>query len=1107
MVSEHDNSANREAASEAALKRCLIAALTLTVTVAALIAGVGLLRDGEARRLDDAFRDRCNDAASRLVTAMADRDRDLRLIAEVTAAAGTDAHGLRAVVGAARRDPAITGIAVRRDDGALVDLDRTIPANGAADVAERALASGSANAPTAIGTLWFAAVTADGVAVVAAIDLERMAAPAIEVAPDIAMALGSGAQSIAFGPVAAADSTLVAEREIPGLGGWNARWRPGAAWLATHRPWRSSAVLVAGLALVAMIASWFAADLYRAAKLMQANARSAGGRRRVEGDRQTETALRQALRTNNLLAAAIANTTSGVVITDPSKADNPVVFVNTGFSAITGYPAEEAIGRNCRFLQGPETDREDVRKLKQAMREGKPYKCVLRNYCKDGRPFWNQLTLNPVQDEEGRLINWVGIQNDVSERMHTEETLQQSERHFRSLIENALDVIAILDADGTVRYASPSVKRVLGYRPAELIGERVLSVVHYEDLRAVRAALFRTVRRRIETEAREFRVRRADGTWVWLEAVGQNLLDDESVRGVVVNARDISERKRVEAELQQAKEAAEAASQAKSAFLANMSHEIRTPMNGIVGLTGLLLESRLSPEQRDYADTVRSCTESLMTIINDILDFSKIEAGKLDLECITFDLRVAIEETVTLLAAEAHKRSLELAYWIHPDVPLSVAGDPGRLRQVLINLVGNAVKFTNAGEVVVRVEPAGERDGRALVKFSVADTGIGIAPEAQARLFQSFSQADNSTTRRYGGTGLGLAISKRLAELMGGEIGLKSAPGKGSTFWFTVRFDRRATASHRQADVPDELTSWRTLVVDDNATAREVMLELLKRWKIPCDAVEDARAALARIEAARADGKPYRIVFIDQRMPRVDGPALAKAIRDEPANADVQLVLMTTATERVRGDPRAAGMSGYVAKPVRRTQLHSCLVRVHRHVTGGSGKMPSLTLAQAQALIQAEADAEAEALEDGDEPHEPSAPARELPPARILLAEDNLANQQLASAQLERFGEAVDIAGNGAEAVDASGRKTYGLILMDCQMPEMDGYQAATAIRKREQAAGAARVPIIAMTAHALPGEREKCLAAGMDDYVVKPVRIDALEAAIKKWLTAPTAG
>src|SRR6266850_1046430 len=569
----------------------------------------------------------------------------------------------------------------------------------------------------------------------------------------------------------------------------------------------------------------------------------------------------------------------------------------------------------------------------------------------------------------------------------------------------------------------------------------------------------------------------SDGRWLQVS--------ERRIRGIgtVAVSTDITELKRAEAEMTRAMHAAreatiaaEEANRAKSAFLATMSHEIRTPMNGVIGMTGLLLDTELTAEQRDYAETVRRSGEALLTIINDILDFSKIEAGKIDLEDIDFELRITAENVLELLAERAYGKGLELAYLPYAPLPSWVGGDPGRLRQVLTNLVGNAVKFTDRGEVVVHSRLVEETDRDALIRFEVTDTGIGIAPEARGRLFESFSQADSSTTRRYGGTGLGLAISKRLVETMGGSIGVESTPGKGSTFWFTVRLAKRPVpATAPRVDVT-ELRRLRVLGVDDNATNRALLVAQFTAWEMHVDCVANASRALESLRTAHRDARPYDLAILDHQMPDMDGMTLARAIKSDPVLAPLPLVLLTSVSYRgSAGEAQRAGFSAFLLKPIRQSQLYDCIVSV----MGTAATEPSParlitrhTLKEAQAQLR----------------------------ARVLVAEDNAVNQKVALRMLEKLGCRVDVVVNGREAVEASARVPYQCIFMDCQMPEMDGYEATAMIRQREAETGT-HIPIIAMTANAMQADRERCLAAGMDDYVSKPVESKGLATTLRKWI------
>jgi PAS domain S-box-containing protein len=644
---------------------------------------------------------------------------------------------------------------------------------------------------------------------------------------------------------------------------------------------------------------------------------------------------------------------------------------------------------------------------------------------------------------------------------------KNAEEELGQLFDLAPDVVCVVDFDGRLRRLNPAWEAVLGHTGDGVLSTRLMDFVHPDDRQGCEVQ----VRHLLDGGSKasfENRMRCRDGSYRW---VHWNAAPLPGQRLFFAAGRDITDQKRLTGELQQAKGAAEAASRAKSQFLANMSHEVRTPLNGILGMTELVLDTHLTAEQREYLGMARSSADALLHIINDILDFSKIEAGKLELEVIDFDLHAAVEEAVGLLAEKAAAKGLELICHIDAQSPCRLRGDPGRLRQVLLNLAGNAIKFTERGEVVVSARLEDQGPAGVVVHCEVRDTGPGIPPEAQPRLFGSFTQADTSTTRKFGGTGLGLAISKRLVGLMGGDIGLTSEPGRGSTFQFTVRL-AKGEATPPAPRQNDALRGLRALVVDDNATNRTVLRRNLEGWGLR---VAEAAGGAEALAALRSAEEAFALALLDFQMPGMDGLELARHIKADPALAGVKLIMLTSLGVRgQREQARAAGIDGYLVKPVRQSQLYDCLATV---------------------IAAPEPDAPAPARPAADSERRPLPAA---PGPRVLLAEDNLVNQTLALRLLEKLGCCVDVVGNGREAVAAVGRGEYALVFMDCQMPEMDGFEATAAIRQGET--GSRRLPIIALTASAMQGDREACLAAGMDDYLSKPLGQRDMERMLRRW-------
>jgi PAS domain S-box-containing protein len=705
---------------------------------------------------------------------------------------------------------------------------------------------------------------------------------------------------------------------------------------------------------------------------------------------------------------------------------------------------------------------------------------------KDGTEFPVELSLAAWTIGGTRFFG--GIINDITVRI-------RAAQDFVSIFNLSPDLICIASTDGFFKRVNPAFTHTLGWDEGEMLAKPFLSFIHPDDVPATMAEVDKLVKGE-PTILFENRYRCKDGTYRWLSWKTQPK-PDGTLHAI---ARDVTEKKRADEfiatnaeELRRAKEAAEAASRAKSEFLANMSHEIRTPMNGVMGMTGLLLDTALDASQRASAETIRSCAENLLTVINDILDFSKIEAGKIELENIDYDLRQVVEESAELLGDKARSKGIELVCKISPQAPGCVSGDPGRLRQILVNLLSNAVKFTNEGEIIVRVAlesgdtsglrriVSGDRPLQAnatepdpiTISCEVADTGIGIPAQALDRLFKSFSQADASTTRQYGGTGLGLAICKRLSELMGGSISVSSTPGVGSVFRFTAKVTPRPS---RNVIVAKGLERVAVLIIDDSAASRTILGAQLRSWGMICEAADNAPLGIRLLRLARNSKTPYQVAIIDMQMPGMDGLSLARTIKDDPELSGTSLIMLTSAhiPEQAR-IVREAGIDYCLTKPVRQEQLRSVLLSV---IVGKTAEADRLKAKVHSAAPQLQ--------------------------GRVLVAEDNQVNQRVAAAQLKKMGCHVDVVSNGQEALAAMEHAPYDVILMDCQMPLMDGYEATREIRKREQLRGAtARQAVVAMTANAMAEDQAKCMDAGMDDYISKPVRPEFMAKVLGRFLAA----
>jgi PAS domain S-box-containing protein len=706
----------------------------------------------------------------------------------------------------------------------------------------------------------------------------------------------------------------------------------------------------------------------------------------------------------------------------------------------------------------------------------------------DGTTEWLQWESRPWHKLGGQIGGTILFTQVITQRKQIENALTKAVRRERAMVENALDVICTIDAEGRFVSVNPASFKVWGYRPEELIGRRYIELVAPEDVSKTRE-IDASITAGTETTDFENCYKHKNGSSVQIMWTSYWSQSDHLFFAV---ARDITARKQIEVELEHARDAALESVRLKSEFLANMSHEIRTPMNGVIGMTGLLLATTLTSPQRQYADTIQSSADALLTIIDDILDFSKIEAGLLRFEKIDFDLRAAVEAIIDLVAEKAQAKRLELASLVHQDVPTALQGDPGRLRQVLTNLIGNAIKFTERGEVVVRVKLVSETASHAMLHFEVADTGIGISAEAQGRLFRAFTQADGSTTRKYGGTGLGLAISKQLVELMGGEIGIRSVPGHGSTFWFIAQFEKQSEpatvaaglSAQTGASIPHGLSAVRVLIVDDNTTNRSILSHQTSSWGMMATEADSGAHALELLTAGARLGQPYDIAILDLMMPQMNGYQLAEAIKSDPSIASVAVVLLPSfAGEGQSEEARRIGIAACLQKPVRQSKLYDCLITVMARASSTDAVNPAKVIGR----------------DDAREAELPQQEGIAFSNARIIIAEDNAVNRSVALGQLYNLGYRGEAVLNGRELLAAMENADFDLILMDCQMPVMDGFEATAEIRRRE--AGLRHTIIIAMTANALDGDNQKCLAGGMDDYISKPVKPEVLGRKLERWI------
>jgi len=765
--------------------------------------------------------------------------------------------------------------------------------------------------------------------------------------------------------------------------------------------------------------------------------------------------------------------------------DGRFLYVNQAWKKTLGYGADEVPRLTLFDVVHPDS-LAHCKELFYRLLAGAPVLDLEATFvAKDGRRVVVSGSTNCLF-KDGRPIATRSILRDITDRKRAEEDLRKSEQQYRQLVDYANDIIYRTNASGCFTFVNPTGVRLLKYTEAELLGRRFVELIRPDSRQAAERFYGRQYVRKTPNTYYEFPALAKDGTEVWIGQHVQLYVKDGLVMGFQAVARDITDRRKAEEALQQAKSAAETASRAKTEFLASMSHEIRTPMNAIIGMADLLLETPLTPEQQDYVRLFQRAGGNLLSLINDILDLSKVEAGRLKLEVLDFDLNDLTGQAAELMAVRAHEKGLELACHVAPDVPVHLAGDPNRLLQILINLMGNAVKFTESGKVVLEVgveremvngqwsmgqkpEAIGHQPS-AVLRFSVSDTGTGIPADKVDTIFERFTQVDSSTTRKHGGTGLGLTISKRLVELMGGRIWVKSTLGRGTTFYFTARLEIRTEPTQSFTHLPVDLRDARVLVVDDDAANRLTVREMLSLQGAVVTEADSGEQGLAELKRAREAAKPFQVVLLDCSMPGMDGFQVAERIQSDPSLV-CATVMMLASDSRVDDIARSRtfGLAGYLVKPVKRSDLCDAI---------------GTALTGAQTAVQAP-------------PSEASATAADdHRPLRILLADDSEDNRLLIRSYLKKTPYQLDVAENGKIAAEKCRTERYDLILMDVQMPVMDGYTTTRAIREWEKGSGARPTPVIALTAYAMAEDAQKSLEAGCAAHLTKPIKKASLLAA-----------
>ena len=824
--------------------------------------------------------------------------------------------------------------------------------------------------------------------------------------------------------------------------------------------------------------------------------RDTGGRAlRMIGTSMDITERKQAEEELKKLSQAVEQSPASVVITDLK---GTIEYVNRKFCEVTGYSFEEAIGQNPRILKSDRTPPTVHRELWKTIKAGYEWRGEFQNKKKNGELYWESATISPLKAGDGSIAHYLAVKEDVTERKQMEGSIREKEARFRGYFEHSQVGMAVTSPTKGWVEANDQLQKMLGYSLQELRQKTWAELTHPDDLDADAKQFERMLSGEIDNYVLDKRFFRKDGGIVYTNlTVSCIRAETGDVLDVLASFQDITERKKMDddlherikeldeaqsamlnmmEDLDEEKAKAEDATRAKSDFLANMSHEIRTPMNAVIGMAHLALKTELTPKQHDYLNKIQSSANSLLGIINDILDFSKIEAGKLDMEAVEFDLLETMDNVANVITVKAQeKENLEVLFYLDSQVPNFLVGDSLRLNQILINLGNNAVKFTERGEIVITTKILEKMEDKVTLQFSVRDTGIGMTEQQQAKLFQAFSQADTSTTRKYGGTGLGLTISKRLVNMMGGEIWIESEPGQGTTFHFTADFGLGKETVRRRFEPAPDLRGLKVLVVDDNATSREILQDILASFSFSVFMAASGKEALEEVEMAD-DDQPFELIIMDWKMPGMDGIEASRRIKNHPKLIKIPAIVLVTAYGREETMRQAdeIGLEGYLLKPVNSSVLFDAIM---------------------QALGKEVRDVPRQGQKDKQDTAEVNA----IVGARVLLVEDNEINQQVAQEILQGAGLIVTVANNGQEGVDAAIKNQYDAILMDIQMPVMDGYAATRQIRNLESEIR--NIPIIAMTAHAMAGDEQKSLQAGMNGHVTKPIDPEQLFTTLQKWI------